>query len=91
MVSTGSTTREAATRGTFVGMPAFPEAARTALADSQLRANLAHATSTIRAKRLQVVGEVDHWEELRLAGAAIKDNFDLPEYAWGGGSGNVTA
>ena len=74
MVSTGSTTREAATRGTFVGMPAFPEAARTALADSQLRANLAHATSTIRAKRLQVVGEVDHWEELRLAGAAIKDN-----------------
>jgi L-lactate dehydrogenase complex protein LldF len=55
-------------------MPAFPEAARTALADSQLRNNLAHATSTIRAKRLAVVGEVDDWEELRLAGAAIKDN-----------------
>jgi len=59
--------------GTFVGMPVFPEAARDALSDSQLRRNLAHATSTIRAKRARVVGEVDHWEELRLAGAAIKD------------------
>jgi L-lactate dehydrogenase complex protein LldF len=60
--------------GTFVGMPAFPEAARAALADTQLRTNLAHATATIRAKRAAVVGEVDGWEELRLAGAAIKDN-----------------
>ena len=59
---------------TFVGMPAFPVAAREALADTQLRANLAHATSTIRAKRLRVVAEVDDWEQLRLAGAAIKDN-----------------
>jgi len=59
---------------TFVGMPPFPEAARRALDDSQLRSNLAHATSTIRAKRAAVVGEVDAWEELRLAGAAIKDN-----------------
>ncbi|HEX6248899.1 MAG TPA: lactate utilization protein B [Nocardioidaceae bacterium] len=55
-------------------MPAFPSAARTALADTQLRANLAHATGTIRAKRANVVGEVADWEELRLAGAAIKDN-----------------
>ncbi|PVG82170.1 (4Fe-4S)-binding protein [Nocardioides gansuensis] len=55
-------------------MPAFPTAARAALADSQLRSNLAHATSTIRARRLAVVGELDGWEELRLAGAAIKDN-----------------
>jgi L-lactate dehydrogenase complex protein LldF len=59
---------------TFVGMPAFPSAARTALADSQLRANLAHATGTIREKRARVVAEVEDWEELRLAGAAIKDN-----------------
>ena len=59
---------------TFVGMPPFPSAARTALADTQLRANLAHATATIRAKRSAVVAEVDDWEELRLAGAAIKDN-----------------
>jgi L-lactate dehydrogenase complex protein LldF len=59
---------------TFVGMPAFPSAARTALGDTQLRRNLAHATGVIRAKRSAVVGEVDHWEELRLAGAAIKDD-----------------
>ncbi len=59
---------------TFIGMPAFPEAARAALADTQLRTNMAHATATIRAKRLQVVAEVDDWEQLRLAGAAIKDN-----------------
>jgi L-lactate dehydrogenase complex protein LldF len=59
---------------TFVGMPVFPEAARVALADTQLRANLAHATSTIRAKRARVVAELDDWEQLRLAGAAIKDN-----------------
>ena len=59
--------------GTFVGMPAFPEAARDALADTQLRHNLAHATATIRGKRLRVVGEVEDWEALRLAGAAVKD------------------
>lgn len=58
---------------TFVGMPAFPAAARKALADSQLRQNLAHATSTIRGKRAAVVAEVEEWEELRRAGAAIKD------------------
>ncbi|WP_034269466.1 lactate utilization protein B [Haloechinothrix halophila] len=59
---------------TFVGMPAFPDAAKAALADSQLRGNLAHATGTIRGKRAQMVGEVAEWEELRQAGAAIKDN-----------------
>ncbi|WP_435742374.1 lactate utilization protein B [Nocardioides sp. SYSU DS0663] len=59
--------------GTFVGMPAFPTAARAALADTQLRHNLAHATGTIRAKRAAVVGEVDEWEQLRLAGAAAKE------------------
>jgi L-lactate dehydrogenase complex protein LldF len=60
--------------GTFVGMPSFPSAAREALADTQLRKNLAHATGTIRAKRAAVVAEVPEWEELRLAGAAIKDH-----------------
>ncbi len=59
---------------TFVGMPAFPVAARAALADSQLRQNLAHATATIRAKRAAAVGEIDTWEALRQAGAAIKDH-----------------
>lgn len=61
------------TSPTFVGMPTFPEAAREALEDTQLRRNLAHATSTIRAKRAQVVGEVEDWEDVRVAGAAAKD------------------
>ena len=59
--------------GTFVGMPAFPGAARAALADTQLRHNLAHATATIRDKRAKVVAEVQEWEELRVAGAAVKE------------------
>ncbi|MEZ0577220.1 lactate utilization protein B [Nocardioides sp. MH1] len=59
--------------GTFVGMPPFPTAARAALADTQLRHNLAHATATIRDKRARVVAEVADWEDLRLAGAAVKD------------------
>jgi L-lactate dehydrogenase complex protein LldF len=70
----------------FLGMPtappgvghlrgdrSFPEAARAALADSQLRRNLSKATGTIRAKRAQVVDELADWAELRRAGAAIKD------------------
>jgi iron-sulfur cluster protein len=59
--------------GTFVGMPKFPVAAQEALGNTQLRRNLAHATSTIRDKRARVVAEVGNWEELRVAGAAIKD------------------
>ncbi|WP_084653605.1 lactate utilization protein B [Nocardioides insulae] len=54
-------------------MPPFPSAAREALADTQLRHNLAHATGTIRAKRAAVVGEVEEWESLRVAGAAVKE------------------
>jgi L-lactate dehydrogenase complex protein LldF len=50
----------------------FPAAARTALADSQLRRNLGHATTTIRDKRARVVAEVPDWEALRDAGAEIK-------------------
>jgi len=59
--------------GTFVGMPTFPTAAKAALDNAQQRKNLHHATHTIRDKRARVVGEVDDWEELRVAGAAIKD------------------
>jgi iron-sulfur cluster protein len=51
----------------------FPTLAHTALADGQLRANLKHATTTIRDKRLRVVSELEDWEALRDAGAAIKD------------------
>jgi L-lactate dehydrogenase complex protein LldF len=70
---------------TFLGIPtaprgvghlrgdrSFPDAARESLRDGQLRANLGHATSTIRNKRAAVVGEVPDWAELREAGRAIK-------------------
>jgi iron-sulfur cluster protein len=51
----------------------FPQAASVTLRDSQLRRNLTKATTTIRAKREQVVGELPDWQELRSAGRAIKD------------------
>jgi L-lactate dehydrogenase complex protein LldF len=59
----------------------FPSAAREALGDAQLRHNLRHATTTIRRKRAGVVSELPDWEELREAGAAIKDQAlaTLPE------------
>ncbi len=70
---------------TFLGLPTaqgvhghlhgdatFPEAARTAVADSGLRRNIGHATATIRAKRAAVVAEVPDWQALREAGRAIK-------------------
>jgi L-lactate dehydrogenase complex protein LldF len=59
---------------TYLGMPSFPVAARTAVADSQLRRNLAHATRTIRAKRTAAVAELTDWEALRAAAKAIKDH-----------------
>ena len=59
---------------TWLGSPAFPDAARAALADTQLRGNLAHATSTIRTKRAAAVAELPDWERLRRAGEAIKDD-----------------
>jgi L-lactate dehydrogenase complex protein LldF len=69
---------------TFLGMPAgagnlggertFPAAAHDALGNAQLRRNLGNATATIRAKRAAVVGELPDWEQLRAAGAAIKDD-----------------
>ncbi|WKG04141.1 LutB/LldF family L-lactate oxidation iron-sulfur protein [Mycolicibacterium sp. HK-90] len=75
---------------TFLGTPGvgnlrgdapFPQAARTALADSQLRRNIGHATHTIRAKRLNAVAECDDWEQLRAAGSALKQQVmaNLPE------------
>ena len=64
----------------FAGTPPFPQAARIALADEQLRRNLGRATTTIRTKRAAAVAERADWEALRLAGAAIKDEVmrDLP-------------
>lgn len=58
---------------TFVGMPKFPEAARTELANTTQRRNLAHATGIIRTKRAGVVGELDNWEQLRVAAEQIKN------------------
>ncbi len=65
----------------FADTPPFPEAAREALANTQLRTNLHRATNTIRDKRARAVAERPDWEELRLAGAAIKDDVlaRLPE------------
>jgi L-lactate dehydrogenase complex protein LldF len=59
--------------GMLRGELPFPEAAGIALEDGQLRRNLAHATGTIRTKRAAAVAELDDWEQLRAAGAAIKD------------------
>ena len=53
-------------------LPLFPLAAKAALADTQLRRNMGKATSTIRAKRAAVVGEMPDWEDLRDAGQASK-------------------
>src|SRR3954464_105017 len=50
----------------------FPERARIALRDTKLRRNIGKATTTIRAKRRQVVSEMPDWEDLRSAGQAIK-------------------
>ena len=74
------------TRPVFLGLPtaprtghlrgteAFPAAAARAVADPQLRRNLGRATATIRGKRNSVVEELPDWQELRAAGAAIKDD-----------------
>ncbi|WP_211258867.1 LutB/LldF family L-lactate oxidation iron-sulfur protein [Spirillospora albida] len=55
-------------------MPAFPDAARRAVADERLRANLRHATTTIRGRRAGAVAELDDWDALREAGKQIKDH-----------------
>ena len=53
--------------------PGFPQGAHATLRNPQLRRNLALATTTIRGKRAAVTGERPDWEELRVAGASIKD------------------
>ncbi|RJQ74990.1 iron-sulfur cluster-binding protein [Pseudonocardiaceae bacterium YIM PH 21723] len=58
---------------TWLGVPPFPQAATEALADDQLRANLAHATGHIRRKRAAAVAEVPDWENLRERATAIKN------------------
>lgn len=69
------------TSRTFDDPRPFQKQVIAALNDSQLRANLGHATSTIRNKRAKVVAELDDWEALRDHGAYIKDlaQSQLPE------------
>ncbi|WP_091178565.1 LutB/LldF family L-lactate oxidation iron-sulfur protein [Microlunatus flavus] len=68
--------------GHLRGEESFPAAARHSLADTQLRANLGHATRTIRGKRAAVVAELPDWEELREAGRQLKVHTmaHLPAY-----------
>jgi len=54
--------------------PDFPEAAKVALQDSQLRQNVHHATEVIRTKRALRVHETDDWQELRNAAHDIKEH-----------------
>ncbi len=52
---------------------AFPQAAAVALEDAQTRANVRLAQDTIRARRAAAAGELEDWEVLRDAGAAVRD------------------
>ena len=54
--------------------PPFPEAALTVLNNLQLRKNVSHAVDVIQAKRSRLVAEKDDWQQLRTAGAAIRDH-----------------
>ncbi|WP_028649469.1 lactate utilization protein B [Nocardiopsis sp. CNT312] len=61
--------------GTFLGIPPFPDAARSAVEDSQLRHNLRKATRTIRGKRTEAVDELGaDWMRLRARGKEVKDH-----------------
>ncbi len=51
----------------------FPRAAVVALTDEQTRANVRLAQDVIRARRAAAAGELDDWEALRDAGAAMRD------------------
>ena len=51
----------------------FEEAAKVALANTQLRRNMGKVTQAIRGKRQLVVDELPDWEGLREAGRAVKE------------------
>ncbi len=69
---TDTTTRRTPEPGTWTDKP-FPLAVKPALANTQQRDNLRHATTTIREKRAVRASEVPNWEELRTAAEHIKD------------------
>ena len=54
--------------------PPFAENAKQAVGDSQLRRNVRKATATIRERRAGLVAETPDWQQLRHAGATIKDD-----------------
>jgi L-lactate dehydrogenase complex protein LldF len=60
-------------QGNLHAQTAFPAAAKAEMGNTQMRANIRHATHTIRGKRAAVAGELPDWEELRSAGSAIKE------------------
>jgi L-lactate dehydrogenase complex protein LldF len=58
--------------GQSASAPAFPKAAKTLLANTQMRHNVRRATDIIRNKRARVVAEMPDWEELRNSAQQIK-------------------
>ncbi|WP_297595735.1 lactate utilization protein B [Mycobacterium sp.] len=75
---------------TFLGTPGlgnlrgdqpFPTAARGELRNTQMRHNVGHATKVIRSKRAAAAAECADWEQLRVAGSALKRDVmaRLPE------------
>ena len=54
--------------------PDFAHNARQAVENAQLRRNVRKATGTIRQRRAGLVAETPDWQELRHAGAAVKDD-----------------
>jgi L-lactate dehydrogenase complex protein LldF len=52
----------------------FPQAALPMLRNPQLRKNVAQAIDVIQGKRAKLVMEKTDWQELRAAGAAIRDH-----------------
>jgi len=54
--------------------PPFAQNASHAVDNAQLRRNVRNATATIRQRRAGLVAETPDWQELRHAGAAIKDD-----------------
>jgi len=57
--------------------PPFPANAKRSVGDAQLRRNIRKATTAIRRRRAGLVSEMPDWQELRAAGAAIKDEVLL--------------
>lgn len=54
--------------------PTFQSLAQEQLHNKQLRANLEHATHTIRSKRCRACDELASYQDLRAAGAEVKDH-----------------